>query len=613
MDTMHERIFDCISILRRRNRWLTTAWGAARWFVLVLGLLFLACLIDWSIDRWRDTPTWLRLGLFVAQATLWLSAALWLIARPFFHWASDSAIAGWLESWSPKLDHRVITAVELNQVSHERLGMSAELVAQVTREADHAIAACDPIRVLDARKFKWSAYLAGGALVFLAIASFFLPMPILIMRQFLADASIPRHTHLNDVNPAVWPSGEPVDLRFVVATSGDPGSGHVRIDPVGRPAESYVLEREEGGTDSQGTVYVAHVPASLVNFSYGAWLGDGRLDRPGFIRFEPRPTVKRIDAWVELPKYCGQRPDGMPYEHYQPRGDVTGLEGSRVRLLIEVQKLVQTAWIECLADNNVRKRAVPMEIRDGTRMATGFLDLRPDEIAYRIVVTDQNGFVNADPPRRILKIVPDEPPHVVLLPEHFTAFVGQSISADTEVEGKPVPFTARGGKIRIAYQCQDAHGMARAQLTYRILPKDNPDQPGPWKHLPLREIQPGEGVGPFDARQGVFRNSGLDDQIEFYAEPSADPYAIPGRLEGGGRFDFQIGTLGLQVGDQLEYGIEVFDTNPDPQHPPGRSEIRRKRVVTSAELLEWLMQKAEHENRIRELERKQREVPKGRS
>ena len=73
---------------------------------------------------------------------------------------------------------------------------------------------------------------------------------------------------------------------------------------------------------------------------------------------------------------------------------------------------------------------------------------------------------------------------------------------------------------------------------------------------------------PFDPRQGAFVNSKRGDQVQFYAVLSADPDQVPGRLEGGGRFDFQTRSLtDLKVGDQLEYYVEV--SNREPNTPKG--------------------------------------------
>jgi hypothetical protein len=115
--------------------------------------------------------------------------------------------------------------------------------------------------------------------------------------------------------------------------------------------------------------------------------------------------------------------------------------------------------------------------------------------------------------------------------------------------------------------------------------------------------------GPFDPRRGAFRYSGLLDQVEFHPIPSADPERLHGRTEGGGRFDFRTSALpDVEPGDQLEFYVEVFASNPDLDPFPGRSETRSKSFVTRPEFMAWILETLKHESRIRSLESKQRGV-----
>jgi hypothetical protein len=174
------------------------------------------------------------------------------------------------------------------------------------------------------------------------------------------------------------------------------------------------------------------------------------------------------------------------------------------------------------------------------------------------------------------------------------------------VDGVPVPL---GESIPIAYRCTDNFGLRTARLRYRIIKKGSSgssEEDQPWALLPLQEIKADEEkVGPFDVNQGMFEKSGPRDQIEFYPIPAPDAQQL-GRLTAGGRFDFQTrGIPGLQLGDQIEYYVEAFDRHFDPDRAAGRSETRVKTMVTPDDLIAWLMQKRQHEARIRELEKGQ--------
>jgi hypothetical protein len=82
----------------------------------------------------------------------------------------------------------------------------------------------------------------------------------------------------------------------------------------------------------------------------------------------------------------------------------------------------------------------------------------------------------------------------------------------------------------------------------------------------------------------------------------------PGRLDGGGRFDFQTRALnGVKVGDTIEYFVEVSNRDPS-QSLFGRSDMRAKRIVTVAELVNWIDSTLRQEDRIRRLTERQRGV-----
>ncbi|MCS6975978.1 MAG: hypothetical protein NZM31_03060 [Gemmatales bacterium] len=655
--------------LRRRERLLAFVWGVSQAVALAVVVFLFACGIDWLADRFQETPLGLRRFLLLAQAVFWGASLAVFVLWPLTRDLSDERLALWAEERIPDLGHRLISTVQFHRWGADLSGMSPALIAVTTWETEELVRPWNLADLADSRRLRWSGRLALGTLAVIAVALLIAgpeTLTVLARRQFLAQEPIPRSISLASATPPVWPSGENVTLRFHVYRKptpwGWPSQGKVRVYPEGGETEELVLRPAHFASD-QEAVYEATVPAMTTDFRFRAWLGDGRMDEPGHVRFEPRPAVRKLEAWVQLPSYIGPRPDGSPYEEYQPRGEITGLFGSSARIRFETQKPILEATVEVLghpapevlawlpiqslqppavalgsawdfyprlmaldlagkistltaeAQNELGpewvRREVPVRLAEDKQGGEAVFDLRPSETAYRVVVRDEYGFRNADPPRRGLSLRYDEPPVVELLPEHFIAAVGEPLSAETEVEGKPIPLTPGGAKVRIAYRAQDPYGLSRARLRYRIVRKEDPDNPTPWFRLPLDEVQAGEGVGPFDRNQGAFVNSGLDDQIEFYAEPSRDPHAVPGRQDGGGRFDFQVGALGLRVGDMIEFYVEVEDFNPDPERRVGRSEVRRKQIVTPFELTQWLLNKAEHERRLRDLERRQRAVPTG--
>ena len=502
--------------------------------------------------------------------------------------------------------------------------MSAELIAALTREAEDISARHDFARLADRRRLFWSGYAVLPTLLLVGgMIAFFGPtvLGVLLQRQMLADADIPRSVQLVSVTKPLWPSGDEVELRYEVTGPVDPETaGTVRVEPDNQRADTYPLTFAERIDDNR-SVYVAKLPPSSDNFTHRAWLGDGRSRRAERVAFEPRPVVLRVDAWVQLPAYVGTRPDGKPYEQYQSQqGDVTGLSGLTARVRIAVQKPVAEAKLILVTrgpDGTSEEDLPPIDMTILGQQASpagaeqfpaeATFTLGPKLLAYKIVVKDRNGFTSSTPTRRGIQLAPDEVPYVGLLPERFAA-PGEAPGEDSEVEGMPVP---KGKAIRIAYVCRSPLGLSHARLVYRV-------NEGTWFHLPLTEAKPRADAGPFDLKRGAFANSGPDEPVQFYALPSPDPFAQPERLEGGGRFDFQTAKLTkvmpdgkeaeLDVGDRVEFYVEAFDRNPAPNRAPGRSDARIKAVVSDSQFVDWVLSTLQSESRIRQLEDKQKGI-----
>jgi hypothetical protein len=625
--------------LRRREFLLRLTWGLARVLAVVLVLLALACLADWLIDRYQETPWQARAALLAVQALAAAGAGLFFLALPLLGRPGNNELALLVESKVPELGHRLISAVQLNRRGARTQGMSPELIARVTAEAEQQAARLRFTRVADHRRLAWSAALAVPLLLAGGLAFALWPETVtaLVKRQLLADEEIPRSVYLAGLAPEVWyrPNNEEVVLRFRATgpAAGEAEEGQVRISPRGHEAEYYPLKRE-AVTGPGEAVYAARIPPSAVDFTYRAWLDDGRTPRPREVRYAPRPVVTEQQAWVLLPEFVGLKPKSRGrYEQEAARAEIVALAGSAARVRVTVQKPVREAVVETLCSPSLLvpetvRRRIRLGLEGEGRSAAGTFDLLADETAYRVVVKDEHGFENVPPPRRGIRIVPEDPPQVALLREEFRPggrLAGLTgTAADFEVEGMPVP---PGGRIRIAYACGGRYGVGAARLRFRVVKKKDKaddsggeserEEAGPWHLLPLIEVQGSPEAGTFDVRRGVFVRSGDDEQLQFHAVPSRDPERVPGRLQGGGRFDFSTrgipdgkgGLLDLQPGDQLEYYVEVFaDRDPGAGRPSARSETRRKTVVTVTELVRWLDETLQEERRIRHLETKQQGV-----
>jgi hypothetical protein len=601
-----------LSRLRRRERTIALTWGVARLALVAFIALAVACYADWRIDMRRDTPMALRVGMLAVQIALVVALGWWWVVRPLVRSRTDDDVALFIEEETPALGHVLISAVQLNRPSADTAGMSPELIGVVTQEAEERARAID-VRELTDERLLWKA---GGIVTLVALfagsAWFAAPktVSVLLVRQTLGEGEIPRGLHLANWTSEIWPAGEPVRLRLFAYGRYDPNTDlsieiqfdeeRKRVFPATQTSKIWELHTFTAR-------YEAEISADCGELSFNAWLGDARLKVPGWIRRVPRPAVIKQDAWTILPAHCGTKPDGQRYHVEQPRGEIFGLPGSGALVRCKSQKPIVKGRVELLgtpARNEEGKalvevkRAIDMEVKSDE--ATCQFDLHPDESAYRIVVVDEYGFENADPPRRGIKIVPEEPPTVALLPEQFLPeqFPGAGIAEDFEVEGVPIPL---GGAIRIAYTATHPYGLGKATLQFRV-------NDGAWQPFPLGEAVETEKTGPFDLRRGAFVNSKPSDQVQFHAVPSRDPERLLPRTDGGGRFDFQTrGLPDLKIGDRVEFFVEV--ANRDLNSPQiGRSETRVKTIVTVPQLVQWIDATLRQEDRIRQLEQKQKNV-----
>lgn len=609
--------------LRGRERLFHVAWGLARWLTVALAVVGLCTFIDWRVDKSIETPRTLRIVLTAIEAlVLGVTGWFWLV-RPWMKGTSVIRLARRVEGGIPEFGHRLVTAIQLTRKDSPP-GMSPELIEAVARESEEISRKHRFGRFADYRRLKWAAGLIGVPMLMAAgMIGFYGPelLDVLLRRQLLIAADIPRNNQVETDPVMVRPAGDPVKVEYVVSGRIEEDAlGRLRVKPDDLPADEYALKFDRRLGDGRA-VFAAEIPHSSVNFSHRAWVGDGRSRHASEVRFVPRPVVTRTDGWVQLPKWLGFRPNGQPYESYQAQGEITGLAGSAARVRIAVQKEVSEARLTLIArtkdgTGEYAKASVLMFPGEPEALPTGeteypataTFDLAADLIAYQVDVKDTFGFPNSTPPRRGIQIAPDEPPVVRLLPERY-AEPGTKPSEEDIIEGLPIPV---GGQIPIAYTCRSPQGVSGALLRYRI------NERGPWARLPLKAVDADSKTGPFDPTFGTFVNAEYGQQVEFHAVPSADRDTTPDYLTGGGRFDFQTAELTkltedgksakLEVGDRVEFYVEVFDRNPAPNRPAGRSEARIKEVLSPGEVLLRLDQTRQAEGKIRDLEKKQRDV-----
>jgi hypothetical protein len=585
-------IRNLLSRLRGRERFLGFAWAVARAVAVCVLLLILCCGLDWLIDRYSATPFAVRVLMLNLQVLLAI-AGLVLIALPLVKYWSDDALALWIEDRTPSLGHRLISAVQLNRAGAKTAGMSPELIAATTRQAEEQAAGVDLTQVCEGSRLKWAGMVLAPIL--LLAAGLYLAMPslanILLSRQMLCDDEIPRRVHLKSTTIPVWAVGEEGVIR-IKATGlydGEEPAGSVRVSPDVGASFTLPLKRD-------GEEFIARVPPGDGSFAFRAWLADGRLHAPVTVRYAPRPVAQTVRAWVQLHPSINRRRDGSPYEEEQRGGDVQiRIDGSVVRVAITSQVPLASGQV---VFQGVPGKGAKLSINsDGMGGECSFVP-PADMTGYEVRLTSLDELESADPPKRTIRRVALEAPEVMLLGETFFKKGDRGTADDWEVEGIPV---LEGERFRTDYRATHRYGLSHARMRFRVIPLGAVEEGGSvdLDAFNLLPLGPGRGAKGEVAPQL---------QREFGTESSDDPNALPA-TEGRGTYDFNVsslpdgkgGTMRLRKGDRIQFYIEVF-SKAAPDGPPGRSVLREKEVVDEKGYFTWLERKDDLKERTRALE-----------
>ncbi len=586
---MTPAIHRLLRALAGRERSLATAWAAGRAAAVCLAALVVCLSIDWLIDRWGQTPLAVHVVLLGVQVLVWAGAAVFTVLPAFtLHGGDDLALKA--EEAVPSLGHRLISAVQLNRKGAKTAGMSAELIAATTAQAERRAAEVDPAAVIPGERYRWAALAAGPALA--VVALLFAVMPgtamALLNRMFLGGAEIPRRVGLTAQAAPVWPANEEVTLKFDVTGlwANERPDGHVRITPEAGPAFTWPLTH-----DAEADVYVAKLPPSDIPFTYTAFLVDGRTKTPGRVDYSPRPVAQSVQAWVKVPLTLAKKKDGTAYEEAQKGGDIVWrVPGSSGRIRVTTQTPVERCSVK------LGRRQVDLAVVEGGMAAEGDVPLEVEKGVYEIHLLCPHGFANVEIARRSVRRLPLDPPEVALLPETTYRMGDLGTPEEREVEGIPV---LEGERFRVDYRATARYGLERPRIRFRVVPQSKGDEgqdkvdPDRFLTLPLGPVK---GVPPSEAAKDEFRaKEAGPDALPDSEATGTYHFAIAGIPDGEG------GRIKLKKGDRIQFFVEVH-SKADPDGRPGRSAIREKEVVDVQALLTWLERKEDLKERTRALE-----------
>ncbi len=654
---------------RLRERLVQLAWGGSRWLAVVLVVLGIACFADWLYDRYEDVPLALRLLATTGQIVLAFLLAYYLVVRSWVKAPALDDLAFRAEKAIAEFGHRLVTALQLNSAGARTDGMSPMLIAEVTREAGEMAGRHRLTDLIDYKPVRWAAAVVAPVLLVWGLFAAINPAlaAILLQRQALLGGEIPRSVQLENITQDVWPTGSEVVIRYRVTGEFNPEmTGKVYVFPEGQPADDYPLTFEKNEADGSAA-FVSKLPPSSTAFTFRARLADGRTRSLGRVDFEAPPQVKDVEGWQLLPSYLGGRtamvgdkPITVPYERCQPNGEIVGaLPESGIRVDATFNKPVVKAELIPIergdANRDVDGKPQPPDELAPDGLSAGWtFATSPRMIGYRIELTDARGFTSPAPLRRGVRMLPDEPPKVMIYRESTrnpdaTAFDGKGNPSlyewDLSLAYRPtgVPGEGETGPIQVIYSAASELGIGKVNLAYRVIPRGFSSDVLPeelqrinhpsvdpsglvYSRLPLsRYTADTKPLGKWIPELGLFERSfvGLSRfdrarvQIEFYPMPSPNPATEPGELEAGGRYYFQTSALRkpgdegsnarLEIGDRVEIYVEVFDKysvflegKKMPSRPAGYSQRAIvKEIASEDEVRAQIELRSDYERRLR--------------
>lgn len=643
-----------LNALRGREKLFYVAWGVSRWLALVLTCLTMAMIADWWIDKNRDTPQWVRIPLSLLQIVGFAVAGYFLLVRPWTKGPSLIPLAKRVEENIEEFDHRLITSIQLTRHSARTEGMSAELIGIITDEAEQIAGEHNLMALADKRRLHWSLALILWPVVLIGfLLLFFKPtlLGILLERQMFGSTEIPRHIHLNNKTPKLWPTGEMVTVHYEVESKDaripDELKGTVRVSFEGQP-DSYAPLVMVQRIDDRKAIFAAHVSSDKGSpFRYRAWLGDGRTKHADEVTFEPRPQVDVFGAWMLLPEYVPLRPDGLPYMVEQRYGDLRLYHQATALVRVYVQKPCPTVKLQLLDrkyddESATVLREIDMEevaveeLRDGTKRyhysQTVSMDLPGNATPnrYRVVAVDKNGFESKRNPHKSIELINPELPYVELLPDRF-AEAGMATTEEEIQVLKDLPIPLRDdAKLLIEYTCRSPIGFpdpvrgtqgvlnAPARLMVRVNEELTP------RIYVLEEIPETVESGEYDLLRASFAKPAVMAKlvkdfngVPFHGKPSSDPLTIIPRTTGGGVYHLPIKELkkvgldgtpkSLEVGDSIEFWIEVKDRSGQ-WATQASSQRRRKEIRSELELIQQAQGQLQTDTKLQTINQRQIET-----
>ncbi len=415
---------------RRRRSTLLVSRGLACVAIAAVGALLLAIFLDalWlnELARWCGSCLFYAVTLFVFY---------WMCVQPLRNNHDLLSIARQFERQDPRLDEKLLSAVELARQPHH--GDSPAFRQQVQLQVAQALAPVD-VRLLLPWQSVRPIVIAGGMTLLALCAMSLIPglhLGTRVARALFPAADLGRIGRVAIFVEQPLPHSRLVplqDMLAIVARVDGPSPDDVTLQirtadqrsqqPMLRQGNDRPSLQESSLTSRFETVLSITEPwVEYRVTAQGAHTPWYRLTS------QPRPQATKFYKTITPPAYAPQSPQQLTEEH----GDLTVLQGSRVRLELETNLPTQEAqlrWsvpVEAAADPSPAVVTELVAQPANQRQAAEFTVESSGE--YRVqLVASESGFTNAFSPTYTVTAIADQPPRLTWIEPQRTSLIASA-------------------------------------------------------------------------------------------------------------------------------------------------------------------------------------------
>ncbi len=462
-----------------RDRWRTSRVLSGA--MILTAAASAALLLMVSAEVLFRLPGPVRWVLLLTSLLALTSAVALLVAKPMLEPIPLERVARMVELRKPELGNLLIGSLQLASAPTPAPALAEAAVGQAVAES----ARLDAGVTVDRLRMKQQAKFACASLGLLLLAFAISParMSSAVKRLLLPGAFVPRvgSVDILEVKPghATMLAGSEVAIQVQIAPTGQPRH------PAGR-----LYYREKGGSEfsrrmesGDGVTYAYVIRNLEREISYRVEIGDSQ-SRYYQLRVVPRPAVTRLDFAYKYPQYTGR-----------PAKKLTNVANREIRVPLGTE-------VRVTAHTNREVKRGYLHFGDGTRQELPYSTLGlqarftvEKSGSYAIIIEDENGHRNLNPPRYPIVALPDAPPNV-----RITA------------PGKDVQLPV-GGSLPLALWVTDDYGINHLSVFFRRNRGGELQQLAAWDSLP----------SPRMAQRGMswkFSSRDFDpgDVVYYYAE-----------------------------------------------------------------------------------------------